>query len=76
MVVTLRGRQVPFGARASVANGETLSHGIVDDKQHVYLSGVPAAGVVKVNWKGGECQAPFTLGKAQFGVNSVTAQCR
>lgn len=76
MVVTLHGRQVPFGARASVANGETLSHGIVDDKQHVYLSGVPAAGVVKVNWKGGECQAPFTLGKAQFGVNSVTAQCR
>ncbi|MBY4839048.1 fimbria/pilus outer membrane usher protein [Pantoea sp. DY-5] len=74
--VSLRGREVPFGARAEVINGEAISQGIVDDRQRVYLSGAPATGVIKVNWKGGECQAPFTLEKATVGVNSVTAQCR
>lgn len=76
IIVSLRGREVPFGARAEVINGGTISQGIVNDKQQVYLSGVPLTGVIKVNWKGGTCQAPFTLEKVKFGVNSVTAQCR
>jgi outer membrane usher protein len=76
LYVSLRGRDVPFGARASVINGDAIAVGIVDDKQQVYLSGVPASGVIEVNWKDDHCQAPFALGQAKLGVNSVTAECR
>lgn len=76
LYVSLRGRDVPFGARASVTSGDVSAQGIVDEKQQVYLSGVPVSGVIEVSWKDGQCRAPFALGQAKSGVNSVTAECR
>ncbi|EJL89941.1 fimbria/pilus outer membrane usher protein [Pantoea sp. GM01] len=74
--VSLRGRNVPFGARATVINGDAVSQGIVDEHQRVYLSGVPVTGKIAVNWGDTGCQAPYSLAQAQSGVNSVTAECR
>ncbi|CAK9883748.1 MAG: putative outer membrane usher protein LpfC' [Candidatus Erwinia impunctatus] len=73
--VTLQGRTIPFGAAASVKQGDVTVQGIVDARQRVYLSGLPEKGTIEVSWKGGACQAPYHLQTEKAAVLSVTAVC-
>lgn len=76
--VKLTGKTIPFGALAQVVNGDFTAEGIVDDRNTVYLSGVPSQGNIDIRWNGGQCHAPYNLGDTQKEVNikSVTAACR
>nr|WP_154325209.1 fimbria/pilus outer membrane usher protein [Pantoea sp. 201603H] len=67
---------VPFGASATVNNGSQTSSGIVDDRQQVYLSGVPQRGTVTVTWQGGQCEAAYDTRTDEPSVHLITAQCR
>lgn len=68
----------PFGATGQIALAEegknSSTSGIVAEKGELYLSGVPAQGVIEVKWQeeGGEksCRAPFRL-PAASGTNPV-----
>lgn len=68
----------PFGAAGQVAlaaaGKQSSTSGIVAEKGELYLSGVPAKGVIVVSWQdeGGQksCHAPFRL-PAATGTNPV-----
>lgn len=57
----LTGYNVPFGARAIVHDGAFVSESIVDDRQMVYLSGVPAEGKIEISWDKGSCKAFYKI---------------
>ncbi|MGE9553591.1 fimbria/pilus outer membrane usher protein [Erwinia amylovora] len=67
---------VPFGASATVMNGNRASSGIVDDQRQVYLSGVPQSGKVTVTWQGGHCEAAYSTRTEDPIVHLITAPCR
>lgn len=72
----LLGAKIPFGATASVQNDKVSTESIVDDRQRVWLSGVPDSGVVIVRWENGGCRAAYQIINPADGFATVTAQCR
>lgn len=72
----LLGINIPFGATASVKNDKVSTESIVDDRQRVWLSGVPEKGTINVRWENGSCQAPYQIAHPSDGLATVTAQCR
>ncbi|AEX53571.1 FimD family fimbriae anchoring protein [Rahnella aquatilis CIP 78.65 = ATCC 33071] len=64
LTLTYNGQPVPFGAEAFVA-GDERNRAIVGDNGQVYLSGLAQQGNIQVIWRGGQCQAPFTLQNTQ-----------
>lgn len=73
----LSGRAIPFGARARVKNGDFVSESIVDDRQTVYLSGVPIKGVVDIIWDKGSCKAPYNINQPNkdISINRLSVVC-
>jgi outer membrane usher protein len=64
VLITLmrNGIPVPFGSQASVS--QVSSSGIVAENGLVYLAGMPASGVISVNWGDDpdeQCEAPYLL---------------
>ncbi|WP_439067671.1 fimbria/pilus outer membrane usher protein [Serratia ureilytica] len=53
------GRGIPFGARVSNESGTV--QGLVSSDSNVYLSGLPASGVLAVDWDRGHCVINFHL---------------
>jgi len=72
----LQGATIPFGATVSVKNGSVTTESIVDDRQRVWLSGVPEKGTLSVRWENGSCQAAYQINNPSDGQATVTAQCR
>lgn len=75
ILVTLQGMIIPFGAEASVTNNDIKTTGIVDNKQQVYLSGVPMKGTILVEWEGGQCKAPFQLDQSNKEIILISIPC-
>jgi len=73
---TLTGTDIPFGASATIRNDDKSVPGIVDEKQRVYLGGVPERGEVVVRWDNGQCTAPYHIGQQSTAVINITAVCR
>jgi len=59
-----------------VKNGSVTTESIVDDRQRVWLSGVPEKGTLSVRWENGSCQAAYQINNPSDGQATVTAQCR
>lgn len=77
MMLTLNSSvPVPFGASATVTNGNQTASGIVGDRHEVYLSGLPLRGTVMVYWQGGHCEAPYAMDTDEPHVHFITATCR
>lgn len=75
VLITLQNKTIPFGSEASVINAGIETTGIVDNKQQVYLSGVPMEGVIHVKWNGGQCQAPFKLAANNDDLILLSVRC-
>lgn len=70
-------RPIPFGATAKLKSNDPIPESIVDDRQRVFLSGVPAEGKVIVEWKGNSCEAPYSIVEnSGAAVNFITADCQ
>ncbi|MGK3142212.1 fimbria/pilus outer membrane usher protein [Pantoea sp. C2G6] len=82
--LSYQGAFPPFGAAAQIAaqSGDSNTSGIVAENGELYLSGVPAEGVVVVKWQEeGEqksCRAPFRLPAASSvnPVRMIAARCQ
>ncbi|MCP2006234.1 UNVERIFIED_ORG: outer membrane usher protein [Buttiauxella agrestis ATCC 33320] len=67
------GKAVPFGAIASVDNGDSNITGIVDESGIVYLTGLSDTGVITIKWNDRDhCSAGFNLPSSDN--NSVEQQ--
>lgn len=75
ILITLEGMKIPFGAEASIINDGIKTTGIVDNKQQVYLSGVPMQGNILVNWQDGQCKAPFQLSQSDKEIILISLPC-
>lgn len=75
LLISLQDTEIPFGAEASVMNDDIKTTGIVDNKQQVYLSGVPMKGTVTVKWHDGQCEAPFKIDQNNDDLILVTLSC-
>jgi len=75
LMVRLTGRDIPFGAMASIENNGVTSTGIVDDSKVVYLSGAPHEGTINVDWVNGKCKAHYKLSNPNGKVINVSAIC-
>ncbi|MFF6013414.1 fimbria/pilus outer membrane usher protein [Rahnella sp. R3(2024)] len=73
---TLTGTDIPFGASAILRQDDASIPGIVDDKQRVYLGGVPEQGEILIRWDNGHCTAPYHIGQKNTAVINITAICR
>mgnify|MGYP004712444993 FL=1 len=68
---------VPFGSIASIKNqSDTISSGIVDDQQQVYLSGAPQEGTIDVAWKDGQCHAPYHIDDKSRRIYFIKVKCQ
>ncbi|MCU1729405.1 fimbrial biogenesis outer membrane usher protein [Pseudomonas sp. 7P_10.2_Bac1] len=78
MLITLKTQTlIPFGATAQIIeNGNSISSGIVDAHQQVYLSGAPQKGQINVIWSSGKCDASFDTQNNKDRVKLVTAYCQ
>lgn len=68
LTLTLAGRALPFGTVVTLT-GEQNS-GIVGDAGQVWMSGLPAQGVLTAHWGQGQCGATFNLTEAQVSMNN------
>lgn len=68
LTLTLAGRALPFGTVVTLT-GEQNS-GIVGDAGQVWMSGLPAQGVLSAHWGQGLCGATFNLTDAQVSKNN------
>jgi len=86
VLITLKSSQgtVPFGAMASLqASPKTEENSsIVGDGGQVYLTGLPATGMLKVKWgteAHKQCQAPFDLSQLtitpEMAIRQITLSC-
>lgn len=75
VLITLTGMNIPFGAEASITNDGVETTGIVDNRQQVYLSGVPMSGNIKVTWADGQCSAAFKLPSTNDDVIVLSVRC-
>nr|WP_082019620.1 fimbria/pilus outer membrane usher protein [Leclercia adecarboxylata] len=82
VLFTLHDKQgpVPFGASAQLAGDKTAATGMVADGGTVYLSGIPDAGTLEVNWDDDgvahRCTLPFHItGDQQDAVKRIYAAC-
>lgn len=73
--VKLTGNEIPFGATATLNNGENDVSGIIDDGQVVFLSGAPAKGNIEVKWSSGQCTASYQLTNLNADIHSLSATC-
>jgi outer membrane usher protein len=83
LTLTRQGKPLPFGANAWVSSRDSKSgKGIVGSGGQVYLSGVPAQGIIHASWQQDgqnyQCTAPLTLpADAVAGsVRLLTATCQ
>ena len=74
------GSPVPFGAIASLNNGEQNS--IVGDDGQVYLSGLPDSGILNVKWGKSideQCRVDFNLssdsGSSEYSMRIIDRKC-
>ncbi|EKY6658256.1 fimbrial biogenesis outer membrane usher protein, partial [Escherichia coli] len=67
---------IPFGSSASVQNKNSISTGIVDEQQRVWLTGVPEKGNVHVKWSGGQCNAQYELKADDSSISKKTINCQ
>ncbi|WP_392435862.1 fimbria/pilus outer membrane usher protein (plasmid) [Yersinia sp. HM-2024] len=76
MTLTKADGKIPFGSVVTVEGG-TGHAGIVDDKNRVYLTGLPEKGTLLAQWSGGQCKAKYRLvGKPEeAGMIKLSAQC-
>ncbi len=75
IMLQLTGKEIPFGATASIKNHSNVPEGIVDDRKRVWLNGAPEYGAVEVSWAGGSCQATYQLMQISDKTHNVSAQC-
>ncbi|UJD92372.1 fimbrial biogenesis outer membrane usher protein (plasmid) [Rahnella aquatilis] len=75
VMLQLVGKDIPFGATTSIKNQENIPQGIVDDRQRVWLNGVPEKGTLIVNWNEGSCQANYQITLNTDKPQTVVAQC-
>lgn len=75
IMLQLSGKEVPFGATASIKNRDNLTDGIVDERQRVWLNGAPEKGTVEVNWAGESCRATYQITSFSDTTHYVTAPC-
>lgn len=74
------GGAVPFGALATLTESQDVNSSIVGDGGQVYLTGMPATGVLHVQWGAGpdqQCRASYNLppSSADTGLPLLEAQC-
>ena len=74
-MLQLSGKEIPFGATASIKNRDNLTDGIVDERQRVWLNGAPEKGTVEVNWAGESCRATYQIPSFSDTTHYVTAPC-
>lgn len=79
---TPAGREVPFGAMATLAGAAKSQASIVSDAGMVYMTGLQPTGALTVSWgknAGQKCTAIYTLPASQkknAGVSQTEALCR
>lgn len=79
---TTAGREVPFGAMATLAGAAKSQASIVSDAGMVYMTGLQPTGTLTVSWgknAGQKCTAIYTLPanqKKKSGVSQTEALCR
>jgi outer membrane usher protein len=79
---TPAGREVPFGAMATLAGAAKSQASIVSDAGMVYMTGLQPTGALTVSWgknAGQKCTAIYTLSAGQkknSGVSQTEALCR
>lgn len=74
-------KSIPFGASASLVEGNGSLQGVVGDDGQTYLSGLPSEGLLKVKWSeaaDGSCMAPFRLlpNADRKQLQQLTTTCR
>ena len=75
IMLQMSGKEVPFGATASIKNRDNLTDGIVDERQRVWLNGAPEKGTVEVSWAGESCRATYQITSFSDTTHYVTAPC-
>ena len=75
--LTHRGAMIPFGTMVKLITNKTIT-GIVDEKGLVYLKGIPASGILMVQWgrrSDQQCRSDFKVKNTDTVLQQLSLEC-